>query len=83
MMYLYHKAAFTFEVTFSTSIYDVRWMYFNITHILINIAGSIDLHNSLETFSIRTAWQWKTVKSILVLYTIQGEKNIVQLQKRH
>ena len=83
MMYVYHKAAFTFEVSFSTSTYDARWMCFNFTHILMNIVGSIDLHDSLQTLSIRIVWQWKTVKSILVLYTIQGEKNVVQLQKRH
>ena len=31
MMYVYHKAAFTFEVIFSTSTYDARWMCFNAT----------------------------------------------------
>ena len=74
MMYVYHKAAFTFEVSFSTSTYDARWMCFNFTHILMNIVGSIYLHNSLQTFSIRIVWQWKTVKGILVLYTIKGKK---------
>ena len=74
MMYVYHKAAFTFEVSFCTSTYDARWMYFNFTHIFMNIVGSIDLHDSLQTFSIRIVWQWKTVKGILVLYTTQGKK---------
>ena len=60
MMYAYHKAAFTFEVSFSASTYDARWMGFNFTHILMNIVGSIDLHNNLQTFSIRIVWQWKT-----------------------
>ena len=75
-MYVYHNAAFTFEVSFSTSTYDAKWMYFNFTHILMDIAGRIDLHNSLQTFSIRTVWQWKTVKGILVLYTTQGKKKM-------
>ena len=74
MMYVYHNAAFTLEVSFSTFTYDAKWMYFNFTHILMNIVGSIDLHDSLQTLSIRIVWQWKTVKSILVLYTIQGKK---------
>ena len=39
MMYVYHKAAFTFEVSFSTSAYDARWMCFNFAHILMNIVG--------------------------------------------
>ena len=79
MMYVYHKAAFTFEVSLSASTYDARWMYFNFTHIV----GSIDLHNSLQTFSIRIVWQWKTVKGISALNTTQGKKNEVHLQKRH
>ena len=74
MIYVYHKTAFTFEVSFSTSTYDAKWMCFNFTHILMNIVGSIDLHYSLQTFSIRIVWQWKTVKSILVLHNIQGKK---------
>ena len=52
MMYVYHKAAFIFEVSFSTSTYDARWLKVNFTHILMNIVGSIDSHNSLQTFSI-------------------------------
>ena len=40
----------------------------------MNIVGSIYLHDSLQTFSVRIVWQWKAVKSILVLYTIQGKK---------
>ena len=83
MMYVYHKAAFTFEVSFSTSTYDATWMCFNFTHILMNIVGSIHLHNSLQTFLIRILLQWKTVKGILVIYTIKGKKNVVNLQKRH
>ena len=83
MMYAYHKAAFTFEVSFSTSTYDARWMGFNFTHILMNIVGSIDLLNSLQKFSIRIVWQWKTAQGILVLYIIQGKKNVVHLQKKH
>ena len=81
-MYVYHKAEFTFEVGFSTSTYDAKWMCFNFTHILKNVVGSIALQNNLHTFSIRIVWQWKTTSGILVLYTIQGEKNIVHLQKR-
>ena len=50
MMYVYLKAAFTFEVSFSTSTYDARWMYFNFTHILMNIVGSIDLHEYSDIF---------------------------------
>ena len=65
-MYLYHNAAFTFKVSFSTSTYDAKWMGFNFTHILVNIIGSIDLHNSLQKLSKRIVWQWKTVKDILV-----------------
>ena len=71
---VYHKVAFTVEVSLSTSTYDARWMCFNFTHILMNIVGSIELHDSLRTFSIRIVWLWKTVKSILVLYTMQGKK---------
>ena len=82
-MYAYHKAAFTFEVSFSTSTYDARWMGFNFTHILVNIVGSIDLQNSLQTFSIRIVWQWKTAYGILVLYITQGKKIVVYLQKKH
>ena len=47
VMYVYHKPPFTFEVSFSTSTYDARWMCFNFTYILMNIVRSIDLHNSL------------------------------------
>ena len=83
MMYVYHNAAFTLEVSFSTFTYDAKWMCFNFTHILMNIVGSIDLHNSLQTFSIRIVWQWKTVKGISALNTTQGKKNEVHLQKRH
>ena len=83
MMYVYQNAAFTFEVSFSTSTYDAKWMCFNLTHILMNIVGSIDLHNSLQTFSIRIVWQCKNVKGILVLYTTQSKKSVVHLQKRH
>ena len=70
VMYVYHKATFTFEVSFSTSTYDVRWMCFNVKHILMNIVGTIYLNTSLQTFSITIVWQCKTVKDILVLYTI-------------
>ena len=65
-MYVYHNAAFTLEVSFSTFTYDAKWMCFNFTHILMNRVGSIDSHNSLQTFSIRIVWQWKTVNGILV-----------------
>ena len=69
-MYVYCNAAFTFEVSFfSTLTYDAKWMCINCTHIMMIIVGSIDLHDSLQTFSIRTVWQWKAVKSILVLHT--------------
>ena len=44
MMYVYHKAAFTFDVSFSTFTYDARSMCFNFAHIFMNINGSIDLH---------------------------------------
>ena len=73
MMYVHHKAAFTF----STPKYDVRWMCFNFTHSLLNIVGSIDLHNTLQRFSIRIIWQLKTAKDILVLNTTQGKKMCV------
>ena len=59
MIYCYHKATFTFKVRFSTSTYDARWMCFNFTHILMNMVGSIDLHDSVQTFSIRIVWQRK------------------------
>ena len=81
MMYVHHKAAFTFEVSFSTNTYGARWMCFNFTHTLMNTVGSIDLYNSLQTFSIRIGWQLRTVKGILVLNTIHGKKNVVHLQK--
>ena len=74
MMYVYHNAAFTFELSFSTSTYEAKWMCFNVIHLLINIVGSIDLDNSLQAFSVRTVWQWKIVKGILVLHTTQGKK---------
>ena len=51
-----------FVANFSTPTYDVRWMCFNFTHNLINIVGSIDLHNSLQTFSVRMVWQLRTLK---------------------
>ena len=82
-MYVYHKATFTLELSFSASTYDAKWMCFNFTHILMNIVGTIDLQNSLQIFSRRIVWQWKTVKGILVLCTMQGKKNVVHLQKRH
>ena len=47
--------------------HDTRLMCFNFTHNLMNIVGSIDLHNSLQTFSIRILWQLRTVKATLVL----------------
>ena len=59
MLYGYHKAAFTFKVRFSTSTYDAKWMCSNFTHILMNIVGNIDLHESVQTFSIRIVWQRK------------------------
>ena len=71
-MYDYHKAVFTFEVSFSTPTYDGRWMYFNFTHSLMNTVGSIDLHNNLQTFSIRIVWLLRTVNDILVSNTTQG-----------
>ena len=67
MMYVYYKAACTFEVIFSTSTYDSRWFCFNFIHFLMNIFGSTDLNNSLRTFPLRILWQWKFVKGILVL----------------
>ena len=33
MMYVYHKAAFTFKICFSTSTYDATWICFNFTQI--------------------------------------------------
>ena len=82
MIYVYHKAAFTFEVCFFTSAYDAKWMYFNFIHMLMNIDGSIDLHNIMKIFSIRIVWQRKLL-GILVLYTKQGKANVAHLQKRH
>ena len=63
MMYVYHKAAFTFEERFSTFTYDARRMCFNFTHILMIIVGTIDLHNSLQTFSIRVVWRRKQFRT--------------------
>ena len=63
MMYVYHKAAFTFEERFSTFTYDARRMCFNFTHILMIIVGTIDLHNSLQTFSIRVEWRRKQFRA--------------------
>ena len=84
IIYAYHnKTTFTFAESFSTPTYDARWMCFNFTQSLMNIVGSIDLHNSLQTFSIRIVWQLRTVKGSLVLNTTQGKKNVVHLQKRH
>ena len=57
MMYVYRKTAFIFEVSFSTSTYGAKRMCLNFTHILMNIFRSIDLHKSLQTFSIRIVWQ--------------------------
>ena len=77
MIYVYHKAAFIFELSFPTSTYDARSLWVDFTHVLMNIVERIDLHNSLQitvSFSIRIVWQWKTVKGILVLYTIEGKK---------
>ena len=48
----------------------------------MNIVASTELYISLQTYSIRTAWQLKTVESILVLHTTQG-KNVADLQKMH
>ena len=52
---------------------------------LEDTVGSIDLHNSLHTFSIRIlVWQLRPVKGILVLNTTQGKKkNVVHWPKRH
>ena len=83
MMHDYHKAAFTFEVSFSTPRYDARRMCFNFTQSLMNIVGSIDLYNTLQIFSISIVWELRTVKGILVLNTTQGKKNVVHFQKRH
>ena len=58
----------TFVASFSTPTYDVRWMCFNFTHNLMNIVGSIDLHNSLQTFSTRMVWQLRTLKWRTMLY---------------
>ena len=82
-MHDYHKAAFTFEVSFSTPRYDARRMWFNFTQSLMNIVGSIDLYNTLQIFSISIVWELRTVKGILVLNTTQGKKNVVHFQKRH
>ena len=49
----------------------------------MNIVESIDLHNSLETFSIRIVWQLRAVKDILILNTTKGKKNVVHLQRRY
>ena len=78
-MYVYHKAAFTFEVIFSTLTY-AKWMCFNFTHSLMDFTGSIYLHNTLQTFSLRITWQLRALKAILVLNTIHG-KNKKKLKK--
>ena len=49
---------------------------------MMDMAGSIDLHNSLQKFSIKIVWQLRTVKVILVLNTTQVKKNVVDLQKK-
>ena len=54
-------------------------MRINFANILMIIVGSIDLHNSLHTFSIRIVWQLRIVTDILVLNTTQGKKNVVHL----
>ena len=41
MMYAYHKAAFTFEESFSTLAYDATWMCFNFTHSLMNVVEAL------------------------------------------
>ena len=38
-------------------------MCFNFTHIFMNIVGSIDFHNSIQTFSIRVVWQRKLFRA--------------------
>ena len=48
----------------------------------MDMAGSIDLHNSLQKFSIKIVWQLRIVKVILVLNTTQVKKNVVDLQKK-
>ena len=48
----------------------------------MDMAGNIDLHNSLQKFSIKIVWQLRTVKVILVLNTTQVKKNVVDLQKK-
>ena len=82
-MHDYHKAAFTYEVSFSTPTYDAKWVCFNFTHSFMNIIGSSDVHNNLQAFSIRIVRQLRTVTGILVLNTMQGKKNVMHLQKRH
>ena len=62
-MFYHNKAAFTFGAIFSTPTYNARWMCFNFTHSLMNIVGSIDLHNSLQTFSIRMVWELKLFRA--------------------
>ena len=81
MMYVYQKAAFTFYASFFTSSYDARWLYFNFTHILMNIVGSSDLHNSLQTFSIRTVWQQKLFRTFWS-YTPHNVKQMECICKR-
>ena len=82
-MHDYHKAAFPYEVSFSTPTYDAKWVCFNFTHSFMNIIGRSDVHNNLQAFSIRIVKQLRTVTGILVLNTIQGKKNVMHLQKRH
>ena len=77
-----HKAAFTSEVSFSTSKYDARWMYFTFKYSLMDIAGSIHLHNSMQTFSIRIVCQLRAVKGILVLNTTQRKKCEKKISKK-
>ena len=71
-----HKAAFTSEGSFSTPKYDARWMCFTFKYSLMDIAGSIHLHNSLQTFPIRIVWQLRAVKGILILNTTQSMKKM-------
>ena len=83
VMYVYHKVVFTFELSFSTPTYDARWMWFNFIHSLMNTVESIDLHNSLQAFSIRILLKLRTFKGILVLKTTRDKKNVVHFQRRH
>ena len=70
-LYVYHKASFTFEASFSTPTCKINMLKFYKQ--LDEHSWKHDLHNSMQTFSIGIVQQFRTVKGILVLNTTQGQ----------